>query len=236
MLIDLLNQENYAQYNVTLAHIIGLKPSIYLNEVISIQSKAYQKKKLIDGYIKLDKQYIQNRTTLTEAEQKEIETQLCDLGLISRVKRDNEWLVSVDISFLSHMLSDGDNTVKNVQKYMNLRSGTKVTKRQGVANNLKTFIVCNNDELREAYECWIDGVYANPKGFLSKLAIKTFIETVDNFANHNLDVALDIVKIATINGYRDANWAIDKYVKGWKTYKTTNDIADSVAVAEDEVF
>ena len=52
---------------------------------------------------------------------------------------------------------------------------------------MKTKINCQNEELRQAYEEWIDGVYANPKGFLSARSISIFQKTVDDFARGDLD-------------------------------------------------
>ena len=83
--------------------------------------------------------------------------------------------------------------------------------KQKQAQELKEQITITHQELREAYEGWVDGVLANPKGFLSKRAVKIFMDTVDSFANGYLDIALELINIATINGYRDATWAINKY-------------------------
>ena len=44
-------------------------------------------------------------------------------------------------------------------------------------------------------------------------AFKYSIDALDKFADHNLDVALGVLKIATINQYRDMNWAINNYTK-----------------------
>ena len=58
---------------------------------------------------------------------------------------------------------------------------------------------------------WFDAVGANPKGFLSKRSIEIFQKNIDDFANHNLDVALKLIEIAIVGGFRDASWAIESY-------------------------
>ena len=97
----------------------------------------------------------------------------------------------------------------------------KITKRDAVRDSLKNYITVENSELYQAYIDWIDGVYANPKGFLSKRAIEIFQNTIDSFSNHDLDIALKLIDIATVNGYRNADWAIERYKQDYQIkYKT----------------
>ena len=84
---------------------------------------------------------------------------------------------------------------------------------------------------------WIDGVYANPKGFLSIRAIKIAQDTVDKFADHDLDKALQLINIATVNGYRDMNWAIEQYRKNYKVcYNVSNNSIKQSSELSTEVF
>jgi len=83
-----------------------------------------------------------------------------------------------------------------------------------------------------AYQDWVDGVYANPKGFLSKSAIQVFQRTIDEYAKGDLDLALKLIEIATVNGYRDANWAINVFKKDYETsWKKTHQISTPAARA-----
>ena len=112
----------------------------------------------------------------------------------------------------SHVSFDKDEQL--VKSLSHIVGGkAKTTKRECVQESLKSGIVCSNAELLVAYQHWVDGVFANPKGFLTKESIKIFQKTVDDFCNHNLDAALRVIEIATVNGYRDATWAIDRYKK-----------------------
>ena len=78
-------------------------------------------------------------------------------------------------------------------------------------NELKNSIVCSNYELLTALRDWVDGVYARPGGFLSKSSIKLFQDTLNNYTQGDLDLALAVVRVATIQGYRDCTWAINLY-------------------------
>ena len=112
---------------------------------------------------------------------------------------------------------------------------TKRTQRDCIRDNLKTNIVCNNQELQEAYEGWIDGVYANPSGFLSKRSIQIFQQTIDEFCNHDLDLALRIINIAAVNGYRDATWAINTYKKNYNIPFTSSNAMSQPIVTRKEL-
>ena len=87
----------------------------------------------------------------------------------------------------------------------------------------------------EAYCNWIDGVYANPKGFLSKRAVEIFQQKVETFANHDLDVALAVIDIAATNGYRDADWALNKYREKSRSSLNLN-APQKRAVLGDDIF
>ena len=82
--------------------------------------------------------------------------------------------------------------------------------------NLKSNIVTSNDELREAYYSWIEGVYAK-EGWMTKQAVISGQRALDAYnTTRDLDVALKIIEIAALNGYRDMTWAINTYNKDYK--------------------
>lgn len=242
MLIDLLCTDNYVSYNVKLAHLLGLNTSIYLTELLNINTKAIAKQKMTDEFFTVDRKYITLRTTMDISEQKEIENQLLDLGILKKSEiKDN--ILSLDITRITSILMSNDEKLIEKIKKTSIKSKNtgegKITKRQAQANNLKQFINCDNQELREAYLDWIDGVYANPKGFLSKKSIEIFQNTIDDFSKRNLDVALQVISIATVNGYRDATWAINVYKKEHNVsyhIPVTTPATNKLVNVSDEVF
>lgn len=226
MLIDLLSTDNLANYNIKIAQVMGLHTAIYINELINISNKATQKNKLIaDKFFILDRKYITKRTTLALEEQLAIDTKLHKVNVMQ--KADNEIdTIYLDIEKLASIISSDDSEyLDKVKKKTQVKTtalpGMKMTLRQKQAEEFKQSLTITHPELRAAYEGWIEGVYANPKGFLSKSAIKVFIDTVDQFANGYLDVALSVINIATVGGYRDATWAINKYNENYNKQKVT---------------
>ena len=103
-------------------------------------------------------------------------------------------------------------------------------------------ITTTNEELREAYSEWIDTVYTK-QGWMSKKSVVLAQQMIDNFSNHNLDIALKIIDIATVNGYRDMEWAITNYKKNYHvnyTYSNEPVFAEAIQIKRsslsEEVF
>ena len=210
MLIELLSTSNYVSYNIKLAELLGLHAAIYISELMNINDKAIRKNKLNDNYFKLTREYITKRTTLDEKEQLDIEQNLLKLGILEKGEdKDN---LSLNITTLTTlMMSTDEQLLDNVKKLTKLKTKTpRGTKAEKIKEELKTNVVTSNQELREAYYEWIDAVYAK-QGWLSKKAVVCAQSQVDEFSKRNLDVALKLIEIASINGYRDMEWAINKY-------------------------
>lgn len=216
MLIELLSTSNYSQFNIKVAHIIGLTSAVYLNELMNINEKAIRKNKVTNECFVIDRKYIQSRTTLKEEEQLEIEANLLKIGVLQK-DETNPDVISLDITALTTILMEPDETlIKNIKDIVKTsKSTTKLSKAESVKNNLKKAIVTENEELREAYYEWIDSAYEK-NGKLTKAAVVSAQQVVDGFAQGYLDVALKLIQIATIHGHREMMWAIDAYKRDYK--------------------
>lgn len=218
MLLDLLCTDNYITFNIKVANAIGLHSAIYVNELLNIMRKATKKGKLSDNFIKVDREYVSQRTTLPLEEQLSIDKKLAKISLVT-ISDENPDLVKLNLDILTNLMAEDDvkvlNKVKKITAVKSSSSSGKQSMRQRTIQAFKDNLNCSNDELRAAYRDWIDGVYANPKGFLSKRAIELFQQGVDNFAKGDLDLALKIIEIATVNGYRVVDWAINVFQKDY---------------------
>lgn len=221
MLLDLLSTSNYVIFNIELAHILSLEASIYISELLNINSKAIKKSKIQDGFMTIDRKYLEQRTTFNEKKQLEIEEQLIKCGIITK-NSDDENTLLLDVSVIAALVSSDNSQIKNdIAKVIKKKANTR-TKAEVIISQLKENIVTNNEELRKAYYDWIESVYAK-QGWMSKKAVVSGQSAVDSFANHNLDVALKVIEIASINGYRDMSWAINTYKDNYKVgYKIPN--------------
>ncbi len=246
MLTDLMCTDNYAMFNVKVANVMGLHAAVYVNEILNITQKAQQKRKIINGYVTIDRDYVHRRTTIFPEEQISIDKKLVGIGVLL-VAEDNPDNIQLSVDALANLVAADDaNLLKKVTKLTEVKSvvqsSTKMSMRQKTILELKDFIKCSNEELLNAYRDWVDGVYANPRGYLSKRAIIVFQRDVDEFARGDLDLALKIIEIATINGWRCAEWAINTFKKDYAKdfYANYTQVAPSMpqrsVSLSDEVF
>lgn len=216
MLIDLLSMDNYVQFNIKIAEILGLHPAIYISELLNINEKAVRKDKVSeDGFI-VDRNYIMKRTTLSPDEQKEIDVILLNLGILKKSENNSDKLV-LDLTILTSLVSAEPVSLKKLEKLINNAKAApkKRTKAEAIIDNLKKNVEVSNEELKSAYMCWIDAVYAK-QGWMSVKSVTSGQKLIDSYCNHNLDLALQLLEIASINGYRDIQWAINTYEKDYK--------------------
>ncbi len=240
MLIELLSTANYVSYNIKVAELLGLHQAIYLSELMAINDKAIRKDKISESSFLLDRDYITKRTTLTIEDQLGIEQNLIKLGIIEKPS-DNQNCVVLNLHILTTlMMSPDEELIDNVKTLTALKNKSKprATKAESIRQNLKSNITATNVELIEAYSDWIDSVYAK-QGWMSKKAVVIAQSVVDEFANHDLNVALDLINIASLHGYRDMTWAINKYKEQYKFRREIQPIkspSTSKLVLSSEVF
>ena len=219
MLIELLSTTNYVSYNIKLAELLGLHSAIYLSELMNINDKAIRKQKLKNSAIIIDRNYIAKRTTLSVEEQLEIDSNLSKIGVIEQDTEDSNCII-LNINVLTTLMMEADESLLGaVQRISKIKSKNKtngkMTKAEQERETLKSYIISKNVELVEAYSDWIDAVHSK-QGWMSKKSVQNGQQIVDQFANRNLDLALELIGIASMNGYRDMSWAVNKYNEQYK--------------------
>lgn len=229
MLIELLSSSNYVNFNVKLAQILGLKPAIYISQIMDINEKAIRKNKLDNNYFTIDRKYIESRTTLTRDEQVSIEKDLLDIGILEN-NTDKRNTICLNITMLtSIMMTPDEDLLKDISSLS--KGKKKKTKSEVIEDNLKANVLTSNAELRDAYYEWIESVLTK-KGMMTKAAVIHAQPTLDAFCNRNLDVALKVLEIASIHGYEDLSWAINLYNKDFKVgYNVPNTTVKTKPVA-----
>ena len=212
MLFDLLAPDMYVSYNIKLAKIIGLQPAIYVSELININRKAIEKNKLKDNqYFKINREYIEVRTTLNKSEQKEIDDKLKSINLISVGESSD--LLKVNMDVLTSLILGEQKIVAEITQ--TVKRG-RPSKQEMVLKALRANIETTNPELKQAYEDWIDAVCAK-NGWMTKNHVIEAQKTLNNYnKDKDLDLALAIIKIAILGGYREMSWAIENFEKNHK--------------------
>lgn len=229
MFIDLISTDNQISCNVKAAKLLGLDTAIYLNELINIYSKAISKNKLNNnGFFRLKRSYITDRTTISSTRQLEIDENLKSIEVIVKDAFDPD-LMLVDIEMYASILTNQNKVVSNkVEKLITKKSKSERAedKKKAIVEGLKSSVVCSNQELRELYYDWIESIYAKPNGFLSKSVIKIFEDTINNYTKGDLDLALTLLKLAVVKAYKNADWVINLYEKDKNVLRTTTERFD----------
>ena len=228
MLVDLLSMDNYIQFNIKIAQLLGLHAAVYVSELLNINEKAVRKDKIHDDVFVVDRGYIEKRTTLAKKEQIELDGMLLKLGVLKKVEVSEDSLM-LDLTVLTALVSAEPGKVADLEKLVAAaKPKQKRTKHEVIIQGLKNYVKVNNDELRNAYYEWIEAVYTK-QGWMSAKSVTVAQRDVDNYSQRNLDVALKLLEIATTGGYREIQWAINAYEKD---YKLTYHIAAPVTPAK----
>ena len=207
-MIGFLNTNNYNTYNINYAHILGLKCAVYLGELCNyVDSRGFLRE--------IDIEDIQYKTTFTPSQQEKLKQKLIENKIL---------LVKEDLCYFNeeYLISLLNSTTKKVLKNKGVNnSSNKRSKKDIIKDNLRACIKTTNGELRDAYSEWIDAV-VDRQGWMTKKSVELREELIDNFSNRNLDIAIKILNIASINGYRDIQWAINCYNKSNNNYSFKN--------------
>lgn len=257
-MLEFLSSENYVEYNIILANILGLNGAVYCSEILNIQNKAKQKNKLVDNdYVKLNRDYIKKRTTLSIEEQLTVDANLIKINLLKKHQDDPD-IVKLDLKLLISLMSSDDvELVDNIRDKLKLKTTKEIkgSKRQRNIAELKESISYSNYELVTAMRDWIDSIYSKPNGYLSKPVLKIFEDTLNDYTMlkdgsgmRDLDLALRLIKIATTQGYKDCQWAINVYerdqailakkeaIQKTQVVRTTEQVKATIDKLSDEVF
>ena len=117
MNLDILSTYSYTKFNIRLANIVGLHPAIYLSVVLDALNQAVKKGKVgEDGYFKLDRKYVNEKTTLSTSEQKDCDVILMKAGLLER-KPDKLDNLKVAVQGIVELLqTDDESTIAHIQE------------------------------------------------------------------------------------------------------------------------
>lgn len=216
MLINLVSTESYGSYNIQLANMLGLETAVYLNELLNINGKAIRKNALSDCFFTLDRDYVKSVTTLDTETQIGIDEKLIELGILSR-KDDLVDTIKVDtMSLVALMQSEDDDLKSAIEKLAKIK--TKKSKTESLSTNLKRFVNSGNQQLDDLLKSWVEEVVTK-LGRFNKVGVIDGQDKLIKFAEGDLLKAIEVVKIATINGYKDMDWAINTYKEKHKDEK-----------------
>ena len=211
MYLDLFDE---LRLNKRLCKLVGFEVAAYWAELQSILKQVVKKQTADEhGFFTLDRAYVERETTLTVTKQLKCETKLEEMGVLAK-DPDNPNRITIGVNKMIEIITEED-TKKLKKATKAAKDEAKAAKIEGIKQNMKRFITESDEELRAAYERWVDGMIDASNCKFTKAVVQLFEKTV---TEHTTDknMRLKIIEIATINSYRDAAWAINK-LSGFRT-------------------
>lgn len=215
MFLDVLSGNANILMNIKLARITNITTAVYFSELTNILIEVRRKNKCdSNGFFKLNRKYVEERTTLSVEEQLECDTILAKLGVFAADAEDPDRIMISPERMTNLLINDNLEGIASVKSKLKVnRTETAAKKKAGTILNMKN--ICAelepNEEIRTALYAWVDAVYAcKSRGFLRKDIITNFVTEIRQFSMEPA-VQLKIIAIASANGWSCAEWAINSY-------------------------
>jgi adenine-specific DNA glycosylase len=205
MYLDLFDE---LRLNKRLCKLVGFEVAAYWAELQSILKQVVKKQTADEhGFFMLDRDYVERETTLTVTKQLKCEAKLIELGVMAK-DPDNPNRITIGVNSMIELITNED-TTKLKKATKSAKDEAKAAKIAGMKTSMKKFILEQDTELRYAYEQWIEGMIDAANCKFTKAVVQLFESTVTKYTTDK-DTRLKIIQIATVNSYKDANWAINK--------------------------
>jgi len=227
MKIDYLSQYNYIQMNVKVAQIFGRDLAIYWAELLNVYARVVNKKldEMLqnNGLFELDREYIAKRTTINIEDQAALDKVLVNAGILGYDPNNESDInrIMLDVGKMEEIMQKDDpDEIHQLQKTLKVKKTDEaLAKRFGKASMFRGMVVEPDNDLKEAYHNWINTLIIDKKDFFNTIILNTFIETVRAYSE-NKAIQLKLIQIATLQGWKDAGWAISSFERDYKNNAT----------------
>ena len=205
MYLDLFDE---LRLNKRLVKLTSFEVAAYWAILQSILKQVVKKQTADEqGFFTLDREYVERETTLTVNKQLKCEDKLIELGVLAK-DTENPNRITISVSNMIEIITDED-TKKLKKATKAAKEEAKAAKAAGMKETMKRFTQEQDTEIRNAYYQWIDGMIDAANCKFTKAVVQLFEQTVSAYTPDKAK-RLKIIEIATINSYRDANWAISR--------------------------
>ncbi len=226
MFVDIISSNNLQSYNVWLAHKIGLNNAIYLGVLVDLFQKAGQTDSIIpDDYFWVDREYVTDRTTFSIKDQLKIEEILSSMGFLYWSK-DNKY-VRIDMNTLMGISKTLNEEIIDCFDQVKTKA-SKMTKKESVLRAVQRNI---NPEypgnVKEALREWLSTIMTK-FGFVNNAMLTQAQEKLTPIIYADLPKAMELIQIATVQGYRDFSWALVRYDELHKNDKVKTNIQPTI--------
>lgn len=200
MWIDAFKSSSMGHYSVVIAQKWGLEVAIYFSALVDASQ---------GGMVTVDREFLQERTTLSPEKQRLIEQYLMQQQLISEPADGEKGSFRLNLYFNEGISLDPQGSLRKVGGPTRAKQ-----KQRAIRERLKSHITIPEKSVQEALGHWIDAVIER-KGWLSVKAVTEGQEALLEFCGEDKDRALQVIAIAEKGGWQEMSWAIDKYKRDY---------------------
>lgn len=191
---ELFDTQYYHQYDVRAVKKLGLLNTLYLYEYMKNPSN----------------EHICNCLDIDVTKGENIRQALCDIGLLSISDATVFEVGKCEVNYnnLYHIIY-GDMDIDAVKSTLKIKCSRK-GKDAAIKANLMKSVSVKNEEFRNAFSVWLDSRKGAP---LDSTQVKMHVDAINKFANGDLDVALEVLRIGTMSQHGNIEWSISEYKK-----------------------
>lgn len=216
MYFDVLASDELLVLNTKLIKLLGLSCATYTTVLVNIANKAFKKKKFDqEGFIKLDRNYIKDISSLSAADQLKCDKMLVNLGILKVAEADSNQVAISIKDIVSIIIEEDAAELRAVKKTAKVKAEDKAElKKAGIIASMKSYIKESDNDLYQSYCNWVESVYEN-KRFLTHKIIDIFQAAINDFSADKT-TKLNLLNCAIISGYTDPAWVIGQYKSNTK--------------------
>ena len=205
MLFNCLSEKGFQSYNVELAHKIGVTNAIYFNILIDLYYFSKQQKNEIinEEYIWVDREYITSRSTFSIEEQLNCESVLIANKLVE-LSEDKKTL---KINWANYIGCNFNTTSTIMPEKKKTKRSNPTGALYGVIKQIDYNYPGN---IKAALEDWLNTVF-DKYGYVNKNMLLNAQKLLSPIIYTEINKAMEIINIATIQAYRDMIWAFNRY-------------------------
>ena len=206
MYLDLFDE---LKLNKRLVKLAGFEVAAYWAELQSILKQVVKKQTADEqGFFPLDREFVERETTLTINRQLKCDEKLLSLGVMMKDPEDPN-RIAISVSNMVEVITNED-TSKLKKATKATKAEEKAAKIAGIKINMKRAISTQDQELRIAYERWVDGMVDAQNCKFTKAVVQLFEKTITEYTTDK-SLQLKLIEISTVNSWKDATWAINRY-------------------------
>ena len=233
MLIDIISSDNIQSYNTWLAHKLGLHTSIYLSVLIELNSKAIKNNELKEDKFhsfNIDRDYITSKTTFSLDEQHKLDDILCNMCILKLSTDKTYGCLNFEVLTGLSLTENQDilNSFERVKK-----NASKEPKSTYILRSVKSKINPKYPyQIQQGLKDWLEAL-VDKFGFINSATLDSAQKLLDPIIYSDLKKAEEVIKICTINGYREMEWGINKY-NSLQKLSVNNSVNTNVSMNSDK--